>query len=98
MDLLISLLKNTPNFNPNETEYKVATYQNKKDQMLLKTQAVATTYVPLNNARSTRNTTFYNGSDNLVDLANAAKDYIFTILDTSSAQYKAISRIRFKRR
>lgn len=98
MDLLISLLKNTANFKPNETEYKVATYENKKAQMLAKTQAVATTYVPLNNARSTRNTTFYNGSDNMVDIANAAKDYLFTILDTSSAQYKAISRIRFKRR
>ncbi|WP_395077275.1 hypothetical protein [Flavobacterium sp.] len=97
MDLLISLLQNTPNFNPNETEYKVATYQNKKEQMLSKTQAVATTYVPLNNALSKRNTTFYNGSDNLVDVANAAKDYLFTILDTSSAQYKAISRIKFKR-
>ena len=98
MDLLISLLQNTANFNPNETEYKVATYQDKKDKMLARTQAVATTYVPINNARSIRNTTFYNGSDNMVDLANAAKDYIFTILDTSSAQYKAITRIKFKRR
>ena len=66
--------------------------------MLARTQAVATTYLPLNNARSIRNTTFYNGSDNMVDLANAAMDYIFTILDTSSAQYKAIARIKFKRR
>lgn len=98
MDLLISLLQNTPNFNPNETEYKIATYQDKKDKMLKRAQAVATTYIPLNNARSLRNTTFYNGPDNMLDLANAAKDYIFTILDTSSAQYKAIARIKFKRR
>ena len=98
MDLLISLLQNTPNFNPNETEYKVATYQDRKDKMLSTTEAVSKTYIPLNNARSLRNTTFYNGPDNLVELANAAKDYIFTILDTSSAQYKAIARIKFKRR
>ena len=98
MDLLISLLQNTPNFNPNETEYQIVTYQNKKAQMLLKTQAVADTFVPLNNARSLRNNTLYNSDDNLVDLANRAKDYLFTILDASSAQYKAIAKIKFKKR
>ena len=98
MDLLISLLQNTPNYNPNETEYKVITYQNKKAQMLTSTQAVADTYVPLNNARSLRNDTVYNSDDNLVDLANKAKDYIFTILDHNSPQYKAIAKIKFKKR
>ncbi|WP_293893575.1 hypothetical protein [Flavobacterium sp.] len=98
MDLLISLLQNTPNYNPNENEYKIATYQAKKASMLVKTQAVADTFIPLNNARSTRNTTLYNSEDNLVDTANKAKDYLFTILDASSAQYKAISKIKFKKR
>ena len=98
MDLLISLLQNTPNYNPNETEYKIVTYQDKKALMLLKTQAVANTFIPLNNARSTRNTTLYNSEDNLVDTANKAKDYLFTILDASSAQYKAIAKIKFKKR
>lgn len=98
MDLLISLLQNTSNFNPNETEYKIATYQAKKAQMLIKTQAVADTFIPLNNARSTRNATLYNNEDNLVDVANKAKDYLFTILDANSAQYKAIAKIKFKKR
>ena len=98
MDLLISLLQNTPNFNPNETEYKIVAYQDKKAQMLVKTQAVADTFVPLNNARSLRNTSLYNAEDNLVDLANKAKDYLFTILDASSVQYKAIAKIKFKKR
>ena len=30
MDLLISFLQNTPNYNPNESEYRVSTYQDKK--------------------------------------------------------------------
>ena len=47
MDLLISLLQNTPNYNPNENEYKVATYQAKKTSMLQSTQAVADTFVPV---------------------------------------------------
>ncbi len=98
MDLLIALLQNTPNYNPNETEYQIATYQAKKAEMLAKTQAVADTFVPLNNARSLRNTTLYKAEDNLVDLANKAKNYLFTILDASLAQYKAIAKIKFKKR
>jgi hypothetical protein len=98
MDLLISLLQNTANYNPNEVEYQVATYQVKKVLMLQKTQAVADAFIPLNNARSTRNATLYNNDDNLVDIANKAKDYLFTILDVNSAQYKAISKIKFKKR
>lgn len=98
MDSLISLLQNTPNYNPNENEYKITTYQAKKASMLATTQAVADTFIPLNNARSTRNATLYNSVTNLVDTANKAKDYLFTILDGSSAQYKAISKIKFKKR
>lgn len=97
MDLLISLFQNTPNYAPNETEYKVATLQAEKNQMLQATQSVANTFVPLNNARSIRNNTMYNTEDNLVDIFNKAKDYLFTILDSNSVQYKAISKIKFKK-
>jgi len=98
MDLLIALLQNTPNYNPNETEYKVQTYQDKKAKMLVKTQNVANTYIPLNNARSLRNNSMYSAENNLVENANKAKDYLFTILDSDSPQYKAISKIKFKKR
>ena len=97
MDLLISLLQNTPNYSPNENEYKITTYQAKKTSMLQATQAVADTFVPLNSARNTRNNTLYNSDENLVDTFNKAKDYLFTILDSSSVQYKAISKIKFKK-
>ena len=86
------------NTSPAGIEYQVATYQAKKALMLQKTQAVADAFIPLNNARSTRNATLYNNDDNLVDIANKAKDYLFTILDANSAQYKAISKIKFKKR
>jgi len=97
MDLLIAQLLNTPNYNPNETEYKVATLQTERSIMLQETQNVANTLVPLNHARSTRNETLYYSEDNLVDTFNKAKDYIFTILDVKSLQYKAIAKIKFKK-
>ena len=96
-DLLISLLQNTPNYNPNETEYQITALQTEKAQMLEATQNVANTFVPLNNARSIRNNSVYLSEDNLVDTFNKAKDYLFTILDTDSVQYKAISKIKFKK-
>ena len=96
-DLLISQLQNTPNYNPNETEYQVATLQAEKVQMLQATQNVANTFIPLNNARSIRNNSMYLSEDNLVDTFNKAKDYLFTILDSNSVQYKAIAKIKFKK-
>ncbi|WP_293874441.1 hypothetical protein [Flavobacterium sp.] len=97
MDLLISLLQNTPNYAPNENEYKITTYQAKKASMLQATQGVANTFVPLNNARSIRNNSMYLSEDNLIDTFNKAKDYLFTILDSNSVQYKAIAKIKFKK-
>ena len=97
MDLLISLFQNTPNYNPNETEYQIATLQSEKSQMLQATQAVANTFIPLNTARDTRNKTMYTSPNNLVDTFNKAKDYLFTILDSDSVLYKTISKIKFKK-
>ena len=98
LDALISILENTPNYTPNETEYQIATYQAKKIEMLQKTQAVADAFIPLNSARGERNQVVYDDLDNLVDIASKAKDYIATILNTKSVQYKAIAKIKFKRR
>lgn len=97
MDLLIAHLVNTPNYAPNEAEYTIAGYKDKKIRMLLKTQAVADTYIPLNSARSARDYALYQAPDNLVDVGNKVKDYISTILPKSSPQYKAIMAIKFKK-
>ncbi|WP_333600820.1 hypothetical protein [Flavobacterium sp.] len=97
LGLLIGLLNTTTNYNPNEDAYKTTTLQTLQDEMLEKTAAVGATFVPFNNARSIRNSQLYFDTNNLVDTAYTAKDYLFTILDTSSTQYKAISKIKFSR-
>ena len=97
MQNMIALLKATENFNPNEVEFKVATIEDMHKQMLLRTDAVAKTFAPLNIARSRRDSILYLDEDNLVDLFNAAKDYLFSILDSDSVEYRAIARIRFKK-
>lgn len=94
---LIELLQNTPNYAPNEAEYQVTTLQNEKDQMKEATQKVADTYFSLSLARGKRNKVMYANELNLVDTFNTAKDYLFTILDTKSPEYKAIARLKFKK-
>lgn len=94
---LIALLQTTPNYNPNETPFQIATLQSEYEQMLSTTQAVAEVEAPLNTARTQRNNTLYLASDNLVDTFNTAKDYLFTILEANAPLYKAISRIKFKK-
>lgn len=98
LGILISLLENTTNYNPNEEEYKVETYKVKKVRMLALTKDVSEKFVPFNSARSNRNQVVYTNEDNLVKVANDAKEYIATILDTSSLQYKAIARITFRKK
>lgn len=90
---MVEFLLSTPNYTPNETEYKIATFQDEKDQMLLSTQRVADTYIPLNMARGARNSAMYTGQNNLVETFNKSKDYLLSILETGSSLYKAISKI-----
>ncbi|WP_432671579.1 hypothetical protein [Flavobacterium sp. SM2513] len=96
MDGLISILENTPNYSPNEDEFKVATYQAKKDAMLDSTILVNITFTSLNTARSNRDKILYTQAINLVDTCNKQKDYLLSILETQSPEYKAISRLKFK--
>ncbi|MDR6968489.1 hypothetical protein J2X31_002512 [Flavobacterium arsenatis] len=96
-EILISLLENTPNYKPNETEYQVDTLKNEREEMLKLTKNVGKTFVPLNNARSSRNNIMYITKDNYVETFTKAKDYLATILDTKSSQYKAIAKINFKK-
>lgn len=97
LDLLIAHLQNTPNYSPNEPEYQITTLQTLKTQMLQATQQVASTFIPLNTARSTRNNTMYLSDNNLVDTFNKAKDYLFTIHPSNSSEYKAVAKIKFKK-
>ena len=97
LDKLIVLLENTENYNPNEIEFKTETLRTLYNEMMVKTQNVNQKFVPLNNARSQRNDILYLNVNSLVDIAYKAKDYLFTILNTNSVQYKSIAKIKFSR-
>jgi len=94
---MIELLQNTPNYAPNEVEYQISTLEDERDQMLAATEKVGDTYFPLSRARTKRNEIMYTSKMNLVDTFNIAKDYLSSILNTASPEYKAIARLKFKK-
>lgn len=97
MDFLISLLQNTPNYNPNETEYQISFLSDLKTKMLLSTNAVAETFLPYVLARRNRNDFFYHNPDSIVESAIKARDYLYSIIDKNSPQYIVISKLRFQK-
>ena len=92
---LIDFLKNVPNYNPNETEFQIVTLEFEKNEMLAATANVNNTYIPLTNARTSRNQAMYHGNDNLIDIFNTARTYLLTIVPKNSTNYKAINKIVF---
>jgi len=96
-EILIALLESTPNYNPNEVEYKIVTLKNRYTKMLNYTEKVGETFTPFNTARSERNKVIYYNQNNLIDIALTTKSYISTIVDKSSSEYKAIAKLRFTR-
>lgn len=97
MDTLIAFLKNTPNYEPNEVEFQVATLRNKMQQMLNATDLVSQTFTALNTARSNRNNSLYFNNNNLVDTANTARNYTLGILNKNQPEYKVINKLIFKK-
>lgn len=95
MDELISLLENTPNYNPNEEEFKVSTYIDMKDKMLIATENVNSTKIALDKSRDARNKAFYTKANNLIENADKARNYLLSILLTNSSEYKSIMKLKF---
>lgn len=97
LDKLIKLLQGIPQYNPNEPELKIAALTTLYTDLKAKNTAVVNASIALDNARIARNTVLYKDTSGMVDLAQDAKTYIKSVFDSSSPQYKQVSKIQFKR-
>lgn len=93
---LISILQSEVSYNPNENELKLTELIDKQANLTAKNNAVATTYVSVNNSRISRNKILYGETTGLVDTALEVKKYIKSIFGTSSPEYTQIKSIKFK--
>ena len=96
-DILISLLINTPSYQPHETQYQIASLQLYKAQLQQSTDLVNVALIELTEARSRNNHILYLSDHSLVDTFNLARAYLLAITDFHSVQYHAIAKIIFKK-
>lgn len=93
----IEIVKGEPLYGPNEAQYKTTTLETMSDDLETKNNAVSTTFVPLNTARSLRDDLLYTGENCLCNVAALVKAYIKAIHGASSQIYKSINALSFRR-
>jgi len=95
---LIQLLTQESNYTPNEPDLTVAALTNTLNSLIKANTLVINAYTAWSNARIERNDTLYNPLTGLVQTALEVKQYVKSIFNASSPQYKQVSKLQFKTR
>lgn len=93
----VTLLSNITSYAPNEAGLKISALQAKVASLKAKYEAVSTTFVPLSQARGTRDQLLYLNEDCVVNTALLVKAYIKAAFGTQSQLYKSIKGLEFHR-
>jgi hypothetical protein len=94
---LIELVSSHTEYNPNETELKVATLQTYSTELRTANTNVQNANTEWSNSRISRDKTLYANNTGLVDIALDVKAYVKSVFNSTSPQYGQISGIEFKR-
>ncbi|MEI2711422.1 MAG: hypothetical protein V9E96_20790 [Chitinophagaceae bacterium] len=94
---LIELVNSHTEYNPNETELKVATLQTYLTELKAANTNVVNTNTTWSNSRISRDNLLYADTTGLVDVALDVKAYIKSVFNSTSPQYAQVSGIEFKR-
>jgi hypothetical protein len=82
-------------YTPNEVELQTSSLKALLDNLKVLNTAVINATTSLSNARIARNKTLYGEEMGIQYVAQAVKQYVLSIFDKTSAQYKQVGRIRF---
>jgi hypothetical protein len=91
----IEILKNVPEYQPNEADLKVPALTAYADGLTTKSNAVSTTSAALNQARGTRDRLLYLDEDSIVNTAKLVKSYVHAALGSESQLFKKIKPLKF---
>ena len=94
---LIELVSSHAEYNPNETELKVATLQTYLAELKTANTNVVNANTTWSNSRISRDNLLYADTTGLVDIALDVKAYIKSVFNSTSHQYAQVSGIEFKR-
>jgi hypothetical protein len=97
VESLVALLSNIPSYAPNETELKITSLQALATELKAANNAVSAAFVPLSQARGTRDEVLYTSPDSVVKIALLVKAYVSAAFGTQSQLYKQIKGLQFKR-
>jgi hypothetical protein len=95
LDKLIKMLSSITLYAPNEADLKVSALTALYLDLKAKNLAVASTFIPLSNARIARNDVMYKDNIGLYDIAADVKLYVKSVFGATSPQYKQISGLKF---
>lgn len=95
---LVELIKQEPNYKPNEKELQVAALDKFLTAIITTNKSVVDSATPLNNKRIERDSILYDEPGGLVPLALKVKVYAKSAFKPTSPQYKQVSKIPFKNR
>lgn len=96
-EALVTLLNTVPEYKPNEDDLKITALNTYLADLKAKDDAVTTTLTELSNARIARNEKFYGDNTGLVDIALDTKSYVKSVFGATSAQYKQVSGLEFRK-
>ena len=96
-DLFIKQITSIPQYNPNETELKVAGLSAFFIELKTKNTAAINAATQHSNARISRNEVLNRDSSGLVDIALDTKLYVKSVYGATSPQYKQIAKLVFKK-
>lgn len=94
----VALVKELTTYKPNEEDLKVSALEAYADDLDAKNNAVASTFVPLSQARALRDQLLYTNADSVVNNALLAKAYVKGAFGSSSALHKQIKGLEFVRK
>lgn len=97
LDRFIQTIKLEPKYAPNEEELKVTALEALYDDLGLKNEATRNAGEPLDNARKDRDRLLYAPDTGLVSLAADVKNYVWSVYGPTTAEYKQIRGIAFRR-
>lgn len=95
LDRFIEQLKSEPNYNPNETEYKIATLEAWLAELnALNTAAIGAK--PATSAvRAARDAKMYDATEGIIPRMNMLKSYVSTILPSTDPRWKQLKKLSF---
>jgi len=96
-DAFIEVVAGVTDYKPNEADLKVAALRALSNDLKLKNNAVSGAFVPLSQARGTRDQLLYEAEDSVVNTALLVKAYVSAAFGTSSQLYKQIKGLKFTR-